>query len=294
MGKRAIMIDSGCAPTREFIEKYGLEFMGMKIILDGQSYVDGESIDHDTFFAKIPKVGDFHTAPPLVWDIIKKYEAIKARGYTELFDIHFSSRMSQLITICHRARDMITGIKVNIIDTRSVSVNAYLIAEKVIDLIDAGKSDEEISELLPEIIKSTYMLISVSTLKYLVKNGRIGKARGLVGTLLNMKPILGIDDGTVAPVETVRGMENAYEVIAEKAVQFIEERPYNIKICVTYGIERNKELLDRALDVFMKRFKLLRYTDYAFIENRAWPTVACHSGPEVFAIAVYGEKEPIG
>lgn len=289
----AVMIDSGCAPTRDLIQKNDLEFIGIHINLDDEQYEDGRSLTKKDFYSRISRVKDFSTAPPSPKEILDRYKAIKKKGYKKVVDIHFSSKMTDLVENSRVARDFMSGLDVHIIDTETVSAGAYFVADKIIELLRRGMDIEEIKTLLPKIIESSLMLISASTLKYFVKNGRIGKAQGLVGDLMRVKPILTIDDGQVAPLAKERGIEKAAQHMADAAFKFLVNRRNNVKIYADYGSEKNRPYMQMAFDAFMQKFRTLHIKDYEVISGRGWPTVTCHSGPEVFALAVYGEDLPI-
>ncbi len=289
----AIMIDSGCAPTEELIESNGLEFIGIRINLDEDQYEDGVNLKKADFYDRIERVRNFSTSPPSPKEILDKYKAIQAKGYNKIVDIHFSSKMTDLVKNSEIARDFASGMDIHIIDTQSVSAGSYFTATKIIELLRQGRDIDEIKKLVPRIIQSSLMLISASTLKYFVKNGRIGKAQGMVGNLMRVKPILTIEDGQVAPWAKERGVENAAKAMAEQAFNFIMGRRHNVKIYTDYGSVKNRKYMQMAYEAFMKKFRSLNISQYEVVTGRGWPTVTCHSGPEVFALSVYGEVTPI-
>ena len=289
----AIMVDSGCAPTEEMIGSNSLEFIGIRINLDNDQYEDGVNLAKKEFYKRISRVRDFSTSPPSPKEILDKYKAIKAKGYKKIIDIHFSSKMTELVKNSEIARDFASGLDIHIIDTQSVSAPSYFTATKVIELLGRGLGIEEIKRLLPKIINSSLMLISASTLKYFVKNGRIGLAQGLVGNLMRVKPILTIENGQVAPYTKERGIEKTAQTMADCAFNFILDRPHNVKIYTDYGSTRNRKYMQMAYEAFMRKFLPLNLKGYEIYTGRGWPTVTCHSGPEVFALSVYGEREPI-
>jgi DegV family protein with EDD domain len=291
--KVAIMVDSGCAPTQKLIKNNNLEFIGIRINLDNDQYEDGVTLTKDQFYHRIGRVRDFSTEPPSPKEVLDKYRAIQAKGYEKIIDIHLSSKMTELVKNSEIASGFAIGMDVHIIDTQSVSAPAYFTADKIIELLQRGLEIDEIKPLLPEIISSSLMQISASTLKYFVKNGRIGKAQGLVGSLMQVKPILTIEDGQVAPFAKERGIESAAQTMADHAFNFIADRRHNVKIYAAYGSEKNSKYLQIAYDAFMEKFQTLNIRNYEIVNGRGWPTVTCHSGPEVFALSVYGEATPI-
>jgi DegV family protein with EDD domain len=251
------------------------------------------SLTKNEFYKKISRVHDFSTSPPSPKEVRDKYRAIQAKGYDQSVDIHFSSKMTDLVKNSKIARDFMTGMDIHIIDTRSVSAPSYFTAVKIIELLRRGFEINKIKPFLPKIISSSSMLLSASTLKYFVKNGRIGKAQGLLGSLMRVKPILTIEDGQVAPFAKVRGIERAVETMADHAFNFIADRRHNVKIYAAFGSEKNRKYMLMAYETFMHKFRKLNISDCEIITDRGWPTVTCHSGPDVFALSVYGETAPI-
>lgn len=289
----AVIVDSGCAPTPEMIKRDDLEFIGIRINMDDRQYEDGVSLEKNDFYDRIGRTRNFSTSPPSPKEILDKYRSIQDKGYKQIVDIHFSSRMTELVKNSEIAKDFITGLDVHIIDTESVSAGAYFTASKIIELLNRGLGIQEIKPLLPAIIRSSLMLISASTLKYFVKNGRIGKAQGIVGDLMRVKPILTIEEGVVAPFARERGIEAAARTMADTAFKFLVDRRHNVKIYTDYGAEKNRKYMQIAYETFMEKFRTLNIGNFEVINGRGWPTVTCHSGPEVFALSVYGEVSPI-
>ncbi|AEX84645.1 6-phosphogluconate dehydratase [Marinitoga sp. 1135] len=290
--KRAIIVDSGCSPTPDWIEKYNLKFMGMKVYIDGKEYTDGVDLSKEKFYDLVEGAEEIHTAQPSLKEIMNIYESLKEEGYDEIVDIHFSSKMSGLYNTANMAKNMLNDINLKIVDTKMVSIGASLVARRIVELLNEGREFEEVNELIPKIIDNTFMEFSVPTLKYLIKNGRIGKAAGMAGTLLKIIPVLTVEDAEITPLAKVRGLNKAYKTMSESLFEFIKNKPYNIKIYKIHGFESNKEQEEKVFNMFMDKFQTLGY-DYELIEGRIWPTVACHSGPEVFGLAVYGEEKPL-
>lgn len=293
MSKRAVLIDSGCEPTPQLASVYGVRLLGIKVVMDNVEYSDGEEIGFDEFYTKVRRARNIRTRPPAFGEIVQLFRNLKSKGHEELVIINMSSKMTKLVEICQNAGKMVLGLDVTVVDTENVSVGAYLIAEKIIEMLHRGKTRRDVLNALPQIRESSFMQFSVPTLKYLIKNGRIGKARGLVATLLNKKPVLGIDDGRIAPLSTVTGMQKVVHTMTENVVNFVAKRPHNVKLYFSWGFENNKNPAQKVFYEVMNRFEKLGIEPVNIIEGRVWPTVACHSGPEGFAVGVYAEKRPI-
>ncbi len=290
----AISIDSGCAPVKGFVEKHGLFFMGMKVIIDEKEYSDSFEFQENEFYRIVDSSRDFHTAQPPLGQVLEYYNDIKSKGFTQLLDIHFSSKMSGLYETCLMASKMVEGLEVYVVDTRKVSIGAFLVSKRLIELAESGMEISRVMEEVSRAISNSFMEFSVPTLKYLIKNGRIGKAQGLAGTLLNIKPILSVDDeGYITPIAKLRGMKKLQEQMISNVVAFLQERRKNVVLYSIYGSEEYlpmmEETRDRAI-VSLKEALGIRPEDLELINGRIWPTIACHSGPAVFGLACYGEK----
>jgi len=293
MSKRAILIDSGCEPTTDLARYYGVKLIGLKVIMDNMEYSDGKELGIEQFYAKVARTRDFKTKPPAFGEIVQLFRNLKSKGYEELIIIHMSAKMTQLVEICENASKMVLGLDVKVIDTENVSVGALMIAQKIIEMLHQGKTHQEVMNVLPLIKESAFMQFSVPTLKYLIKNGRIGKAKGLIATILNKKPVLGIDRGRIAPISTVTGIQKVVLAMTDNIVHFVDRRPHNLKMFFSWGFENNKNLAQKVFYEVMDRFEKLGIEPLSITEGRVWPTVACHSGPEGFAVGVYAERQPI-
>lgn len=294
MEKHAIIIDSACAPTDEMFTRPDMFRMGMNIHLDERTFTDGENLDKEDFYGIVDRQADFSTTPPKVWDVKRIYEEIRRKGYSSLLSIHVSSKMSKLYETCMNASHMVSGLDVHLIDTRNMSIGAGLIGQKVIELARAGVPYEQIDLLLPEIRRSTHLQISLSTLKYIIKNKRVGRVQGFVGSMLKLKPILCLDaDGYLATASKERGGERVSRKIVDTSIEFLRNHQHNVKISLTWGKDENKIHVERVCESFMKDFTKLGIKDYTIYKNRMWPTIACNSGPGAYGFAVYGEERPI-
>jgi len=292
----AIAVDSGCAPTVEMMKKYNPFFIGMKIIIDDKEYTDNVEFRDSKFYEIIKKAKDFKTAQPPLGMLLEFYNSVKEAGYDELVDIHFSSKLSGLYSTAIMAAEMVKGIKVHVVDTMHISITAGLVTRRIMEmLVDEKRPVDEVMSLVPKIRKNTLMQFNIPTMEYLVKNGRIGHATALAGKLLNIKPILTVDDeGFLSPSNKLRGMKKVFNQMAENSVEFFKTHNHNKRMYLIYGFKEYKNYMEKTLNLINKK---LTAEKMDLIEDimigRIWPTVACHSGPAVFGISCYGEETEI-
>lgn len=294
MSKTAILIDSGCDPTDLLREQPDCYIQPIKFILDGEIYSDGQDSDIELFYSKIKNTKKFYTEPPSMWEILERFEELRDQGYSRIIDIHMSESLSEIYKLSHIAKNYLNGIEIEIIDTQSAATGACLIVLKIIELIKKGKPFNEIEKSMPFIRESSFNQFTVPSIKYLVKNGRIGKAKGFAANLFNLKPVLSIEGGVIVPVAKVKGLENACKLIIDNAISFLSTRPHNVTLSFGYGLQENIVELEKLKTNFMERFETLGIKDHKVLSNmRLRPTLTCHSGPDILTVAVYGEKPPM-
>jgi DegV family protein with EDD domain len=148
------------------------------------------------------------TSQPTPQDFVSTYHALA--GYERVYSLHISSKLSgtfQSATIA--AAD--DAERIRLVDTESASVGIGMLALAIQELLARGTTDEEVEALIAQHRERAGILFTVDTLEFLAKGGRIGRAKALMGSMLNVKPILGIEDGEVVPLTRARGRGKAFE-----------------------------------------------------------------------------------
>jgi fatty acid kinase fatty acid binding subunit len=148
------------------------------------------------------------TSQPTPGDFLAVYEELAPR-YERILSLQLSSTLSGTFASAVTAAEMLGGDKVRVVDTRTVSAAIAMLALAVQRRLERGTTDEEIDALVRAFQAGHELLFTVDTLEYLAKGGRIGRASAFAGSLLNVKPILTIEDGEVVPLKRVRGSAKA-------------------------------------------------------------------------------------
>jgi DegV family protein with EDD domain len=149
------------------------------------------------------------TSQPTPADFLATYAEL-APQYERILSLQISSTLSGTFASAERAAVELGNGHVRVIDTRTVSASIALLALAVLRRLERGTTGEEIDEVVARYGRRHHLLFTVSTLEYLAKGGRIGRAAALAGNLLNVKPILTISDGEVVPLKRVRGNAKAF------------------------------------------------------------------------------------
>jgi DegV family protein with EDD domain len=179
-----------------------------------QSFRDYEELGPGAFYEQLRRAAvSPTTSQPTPGDFLAAYEELA--GYARVLSLHIPQKMSGTVESARRAAEELGDGRVRAIDSGSVSAGLAMLALAVQRRLEHGTTDEEVDELVERFRRESRVIWTVDTLDFLAKGGRIGKAAAMAGTLLNIKPILGIEDGEVVPLKRVRGAHKAFLEFAE-------------------------------------------------------------------------------
>ena len=205
----AIVLDS----TADFPDAQ-IRFPNMRVVplyvrFGEESFRDYVELDPRDFYRRLKLAAELPTtSQPTPQDFVSTYHALA--GYERIYSLHISSRLSGTFQSASLASAE-EGERIRLVDTESASVGIGMLALAVQDLLGRGTTDEEIEALAERYKNKAGLLFTVDTLEFLAKGGRIGRARALAGSLLNVKPILTIEAGEVVPLTRVRGRQKALD-----------------------------------------------------------------------------------
>ncbi len=157
------------------------------------------------------------TAQPTPQDFLNAYEELP--GYERIYSLHVSSKVSGTFQSAELAAQELGGDRVRVVDTMTASLAIAMLSHAIQRRLARGTTDDEVSALIDRFHAQCEVLFTVETLEYLQRGGRIGKAQAIAGGLLNLRPVLGVEDGEVVAVARVRGKQKA---LAEFERRFVE------------------------------------------------------------------------
>jgi DegV family protein with EDD domain len=163
------------------------------------------------------------TSQPTPADFLEAYRGLDR--YERILSLHIPAKLSGTVESARIAGEELGGGRVRPIDSGTVSAGLALLALGVQERLQRGTSDEEVDAYVERFRRESRIVFTVDTLEYLARGGRIGKAAAMAGTLLNIKPILAIEDGEVVPVKRVRGAHKAFLEFVETFEQGSVDRP---------------------------------------------------------------------
>lgn len=277
--KMAILVDSGSDVPREYREKYHMYIAPLTIIYRDREYQDGVDIDpqavYDRFAEEIPSTS--LPSPAVVTGLFKQ---IKADGYDKVIVVAISSGLSGTFNMLTNFGPSPEGLEAYYVDTKNIGIGSGFAAIRAGELIERGLPFDEVCRGVEDAVKNTTLFFCVSTLEYLVKGGRIGLVAGMVGQLLNVKPVIACnEDGVYYTVGKARGREKSLRLALEKAVEFAEgATEYNIAVVQGAAEEEGKALMA----AMKERLPDFRYA----IEEQLTPALVVHTGPGLIGIGV--------
>jgi DegV family protein with EDD domain len=227
------------------------------------------------------------TANPSAGDYLELYRALASEGVREIASIHITSKGSGAYQAALVARQMlldaIPEMRIEVIDTLNVAMCQGWMAIEAARAALEGKSLSEIVALMKGMMPVTRMIETADTLKYLYMGGRIGKAAHLAGSLLNIKPLIGMEDGVVVPLGQARSRPAAYEKMAAMVEQAVGEKG-RIKVAFVHAAAVEEAEKIKAL--FEARF-----TCVESIIAELSPALGVHSGPGTAGVCYFPVKE---
>ena len=266
----AIVTDSTCDIPDELIADLGIIVVPLKVYMDDEVFTAGIDLTSEEFYNKMVSLKNTpSTEPPTFGAFYAAYEDT-AEVSENIISLHISRLMSETIVSAQEARKMLPHIDIRIFDAYTTGASLALVVIKAALAAKDGKNIDEVCEIVEETIKNVRVIGIPKTLKYLVKGGRIGRARGLIGTLLGKIPILSVYKGETSSVTTVNGMDNAIAWI----IQFLREEGLNANSMVSLTHGNALQLATKFANLVRMEFKC----QMQFI-GLIGPVVGAHLGP---------------
>lgn len=273
----AIVTDSTAHIPKEWVEKYGIKVASSVVIWDGDELRDGVDITADAFFKRLASSPTMPTtSQPSPADFQRIYEGLLADG-KDILGVHISHKLSGTFASAEQARQMFPDANITNVDTLSASMGEGWPLLMGVRAAQEGKSLAEVKAVVEEASKHTGIMLTVETLEFLHRGGRIGGAQRLVGTMLNFKPILEVIDGRIEPGERVRTRKKSLSRLAELAVEKIgDRRPVYMAVLHANAVEDAELILEMVAEKLPLKHRMV--TDVA-------PTVGTHTGPGTVGVA---------
>lgn len=279
--KIAVLADSGSDVPKEIIEKYNVKVIPLKIIFKEGEYIDKVTITADEVYTKM-KNEIPTTSLPGADDIKQILDDIKAEGYEKVLAVTISSGLSGTYNMVRLVAEDYEGLDIFAVDTKNIGIGSGFTAIEAARLADEDVEWETIKEKLLRMVERSKVFFHVPTLEYLQKGGRIGLVTSVVGSLLNLKPIISCnDEGIYYTVAKVRGTKKSIEKMVQLAQEFAEpSKKYNLAL--VYGGEGAVKEAEKIKQELMSR--LTNFKEIFF--DQVSPALGVHTGPGLIGVGV--------
>ena len=279
MKKIAIVTDSNSGITQEMGKSMGIYVIPMPFFIDGELFLEDITLTQEEFYKRLGEDSDISTSQPSPGEVMECWDEL-LKEYDEIVHIPMSSGLS---STCHAAQSLSQEYegKVCVVDNQRISVTQKQSVEDAIVLRDAGKSASEIKEILEAEKLQASIYITVDTLKYLKKGGRVTPAAAALGTVLNLKPVLQIQGEKLDAFSKVRGWKAAKRTMLKAIEKDLEERFSEVREDMVLGMAYtcSKEEAQEWKQEISEKFP-----GYEIVEGPLSLSVACHIGPGAMAV----------
>lgn len=282
-----IVADSTADVPKAMVEEYGIHIVPMRLAFGEETFIEGINITVEEFYDRLSKSRDLpttsQTSPS---QYVEVYQNLMQQ-YPEasIISIHISSGMSGTYQSAVLAKSMIEeehgeAVDITVIDSLSATYGFGLQVVLAARMAKAGASVPEIVAEVDRVGKARQVYFLVDVLDYLQKGGRLGKAAAIFGTLLNIKPILSVnDEGAIYAVDKIRGHKKAVSRVVELFVKdYGDQKDINIAVCDCVNPEGAEEIL---------RLMGEHFTIHEVVRTSIGAVVGTHVGPGTVATFIW-------
>lgn len=274
-----LFADSASDLPKEFFKQDNIEFFPLKVHIEGQDYEDLISIEPKKVFDKIREGHMPKTSQVSPESFLKKFTEIAENGEKGIY-VAFSSQLSGTYQTAVMIRDQVKeehpGLDLTIIDSKCASLGYGLVVKSALTALNAGADHQEIIDTINYQAEHMEHLFTVEDLDYLAKGGRVSKASAFLGGLLNIKPLLHVEDGKLVPIEKLRGKKK----LLKRILELMEERGSDLSkqtIAISHGD-------DEELAFEMKKMIEEKFSPKDVYINIIGCAIGSHTGTGTLAV----------
>jgi len=279
----AIVVDS-TADFPEAPERFpSWRVVPLYVRFGNDSYKDYVELGPDEFYARLRTAqATPSTSQPTPADFLAAYEELA--GFERILSVHIAGKLSGTIESARAAARELGGDRVRVLDSQSASAAIAMLGLAIQRRLERGTVDEDVDSLVERYRREAGLLFTVDTLEYLARGGRIGRARAWAGELLNIKPILTIQEGEVVPVKRVRGNRKAFLEFESAFTGATSDSPsLRVGIAHADAPERAEALAD-----MVRRTRPAAQLD---VVTALGPVVGAHAGPGTVGLFWFDDVE---
>ncbi|MGY1462538.1 DegV family protein [Bacillus toyonensis] len=282
-----IITDSAADLPVELLQAYDIDLIPLRVYDEAETeYLDGVTLESVTLLQKMREGAVYRTSLPSLETFQEKFVSYAKEGNPCIY-LAFSSELSgtyqSSIVIKEEVKETYADLDLEIIDTKCASLGQGLVVLEAAKMAKDGASKEDILKRVAFLMNHMEHIFTVADLQYLVRGGRLSKVAGFIGGLLNIKPILNVEEGKLVPLEKVRGKKK----VLSRIVDIMEERGKDLKD-QTIGMTHGDDLETAEA---LKALITERFGCEVFIVNTIGAAIGAHTGPGVITLFFLNEVE---
>ncbi|MHB1134837.1 MAG: DegV family protein [Chloroflexota bacterium] len=273
--KVRIVSDSSCDLPRETIEAHGISVVPLTISIEGKSYRDGVDISRSDFYQRLPSLKTFPTtSAPSPGAFLEEYDRLVREGAREIVSVHISPTLSAVVNSARLAAEELTSTRVTLVDSRQLSLGTgYMVLAAARAAAD-GADGPEIAAILDELAPRVHVFALLNTVEFLRRSGRINGIQSGIASILDIKPILKMNQGKAA-MERVRTRRAGID----RLMSLFEGLGPLEEVAVIHT-----NALDKANDLFERARGLLTFGE-SVPSVDVTPVIGAHIGPGTVGFA---------
>jgi len=277
MEKIAIFTDSACDLTDQELADHHIKFLPLQIIYKDKAFQDRVEISPDEVYGNLEKEVP-KTSLPTGTDMDALFRSLIEEGYTHAIGVMISGGLSGTANSVSLMAQEYPELTTYIYDTKNLSISQGIMAIKAAKMVEAGASFEAIKEALPKERASVDTYYCLATLEYLIKGGRIGKVSGTIGQMLNIKPIIYVnEEGIYVTLDKARGTKQAYTKLVNILKENLEKTKCRVYVLHGGAKKEAQDMVERIKD--LPGILSLEYRQIS-------PALGVHTGRGLIGIAV--------
>jgi DegV family protein with EDD domain len=274
-----IVVDTTCALSRDYCHQHDIDVVPQIIRFGEETFLEGVELEEPAFLQRLKSSAQLPaTAAPAPGMFDEVYRRATEKGHAVL-SIHPSSEVSGTVASANVARQLYANADIRVLDMRTIAGCLGEAVQLAVAWRDAGRTIDEVEAELRRLIPRCRTYFLVATLEYLRRNGRIGGASNLIGSMLQIKPILQLSNGRVEPLDKVRTHQKALERLKELIVTECPRTP-EARVSVMHADVRDEA--ERLRDELSAALNIQNIPVYS-----VGPAITTHAGPGVLAVGFF-------
>jgi len=280
MSKVLVVTDSSATLPADLVEKLGIQVVPIILNMNGRTYRDSVDIMPSEVYRRLRTSEQLPTtAAPSVGDFVRVY-ASAAQQVPGIVSIHLPQDLSATYNVARTSSELVDGIPIRLIDSQSVAMGQGFVVLEAARAAAAGAPLDAVVARAEHVAREVHVLATLDTLEYLHRGGRIGAAAALMGSMLQIKPVIYVAGGIVSPFAKPRTKSRAVRLMVDEIARKAEGRPLHLSVFHA-DVPDEAEALRQTVD---ERFDCIELYVTEFT-----PVMGVHAGAGVVGVAFYSE-----